>query len=257
MSDSDFESVLLRRDAGSVCFLTLNRPAARNSLSAELFLALDAAIAALATQAERIGVVVLSGAGSCFSAGNDVSSLGKATVLPSVHFQAEVLERLEALPQIVIAAVHGHCMTGALELVLACDLVVAADTAGFRDTHGQLGLLPHWGMTQRLPRAIGMQRARWMMYSGEAIGGAQAVEFGLALWSVPEAELATRAEALANQIARNSFWSLRHEKQQLLSGQNLGYSKALRQEREKSPGRSPDFVERLAVLNQRLKRTAR
>ena len=172
------EPVLLRRDADGICFLALNRPAARNALNAELFLALDREIAALAAEPDTTGVVVLSGSGSCFSAGNDIGSLGHASKLPSPHFQAEVLERIEALPQVVVAAVHGYCMTGALELVLACDLIVAADTARFRDTHGQLGLLPHWGMTQRLPRMVGLQQARRMMYSGQPVTGEQAVGKG-------------------------------------------------------------------------------
>lgn len=250
------EPVLLRRDADGICFLALNRPAARNALNAELFLALDREIAALAAEPDTTGVVVLSGSGSCFSAGNDIGSLGHASKLPSPHFQAEVLERIEALPQVVVAAVHGYCMTGALELVLACDLIVAADTARFRDTHGQLGLLPHWGMTQRLPRMVGLQQARRMMYSGQPVTGEQAVGMGLAVSCVPEAQLAEAAETLARQIAQNSFWTLRHEKRQMLDGHNLPYTRALRREREESPGRSPDFADRLKAVKARLARPA-
>ncbi|GIS18941.1 MAG: hypothetical protein CM15mP120_08570 [Pseudomonadota bacterium] len=85
------------------------------------------------------------------------------------------MDAIERLPQPVIAAVQGHCYTGALELAIACDLLVAADTAKFSDTHGKWGMSPTWGMSQRLPRRVGLLAAKEMMFSGRVIGGEEAV----------------------------------------------------------------------------------
>ena len=121
--------LVLRDDQAGVAVLTLNRPELLNALSPALFVELRAHVDAIAGQSEDVGCVVLRGAGRSFCAGNDMQAISAGDRAPSPHFQAETLEALEALPQPVIAQVHGHCYTGALELVLACDLLVAAESA--------------------------------------------------------------------------------------------------------------------------------
>ena len=110
--------LVLREDRGSAAILTLNRPDKLNSLNVPVFEALNDHVAALEADPGAISVVVLRGAGRCFSAGHDLGDIAKGEKLPTPNFQAKVIERLASLPLPVISAVHGHCYTGALELAL-------------------------------------------------------------------------------------------------------------------------------------------
>jgi enoyl-CoA hydratase/carnithine racemase len=237
--------LVLREDADGVAVLTLNRPDVLNALSPKLFEELRAHVERLAGESESVGCVVLRGAGRSFSAGNDLNAIRAGERAPSPHFQAETLDALEALPQPVIASVQGHCYTGALELVLACDLLVVAESAKLADTHGKWGMTPTWGMSQRLPRRIGALRAQELMWTGRAIDGREAVALGLANHCFPDAELETKTLALARQIAANSWFTLRTEKSLVRGGAGLAPRDALAYERAHSPGAGPDMNERL------------
>jgi enoyl-CoA hydratase len=238
-------SLVLRSDADGIATLTLNRPEALNALSPALFIELRAHLDAIGAKTETVGVVVLRGEGRAFSAGNDIKAIQAGERAPSPTFQAETLEAIEALPQPVIASVHGYCYTGALELVLACDLLVAAESARFADTHGRWGMTPTWGMSQRLPRRIGPLRAKELMLTGRTVTGEEAVTLGLANACVPDDELATATELLAKSIAQNSWHTLRADKRLVNEGQQYTLAEGLAFERKTSPGRSPDMEERL------------
>ena len=237
--------LMLRGDDAGVAVITLNRPEVLNALSPKLFEELRAHVDRLAGETETVGCVVLQGAGRSFSAGNDLNAIRAGERAASPHFQAETLEAIERLPQPVIAAVQGHCYTGALELVLACDLLVVAESAKLADTHGKWGMTPTWGMSQRLPRRIGALRAKQLMWTGRAVSGRDAVALGLANECVPDAELAERTLALAHEIAANSWFTLRSEKVLMREGASLTASEALAYERANSPGAGPDMAERL------------
>jgi enoyl-CoA hydratase/carnithine racemase len=242
------QSLVLREDRDGIAVLTLNRPDALNALSPALFVELRRHVDALAQVADKVGCVVLAGAGRSFSAGNDLKAIQAGDAPPDRFFQAETVERLEALPQPVIGAVQGHCYTGALELVLACDLIVAADDAKFADTHGKWAMAPGWGMSQRLPRRIGAAKAKEMMFTGRPVGGAEAAAIGLANFSVPAAELMARTLALAGEIVANSWHTLRADKMLVRGGDGLPLAEGLRFERTHSPGRGPDLEERLKAF---------
>ena len=237
--------LVLRSDLAGVATLTLNRPDVLNALSPKLFEELRAHVERLAGETEIVGCVVLQGAGRAFSAGNDLSAIRAGERAPSAHFQAETLDALELLPQPVIASVQGYCYTGALELVLACDLLIVAESAKLGDTHGKWGMTPTWGMSQRLPRRIGSLRAKQLMFGGRAVSGREAVALGLANECVPDAELAGRTLALAREITANSWFTLRTEKTLLREGACLTPLAALAYERANSPGAGPDMAERL------------
>ena len=243
--------LVLRTDESGVAVLTLNRPEVLNALSPKLFEELRAHVDRLAGETESVGCVVLRGAGRSFSAGNDLNAISKGERAPSQHFQAETLDALEALPQPVIASVQGHCYTGALELVLACDLLIVSESAKLADTHGKWGMTPTWGMSQRLPRRIGELRAKQVMFSGRAVTGREAVALGLANECVPDAELEARTLALAHQIAENSWFTLRTEKALMREGAGLPSAQALAYERANSPGAGPDMAERLKSFGAR------
>ena len=239
------EQLVLREDLNGLAILTLNRPQALNALSPALFVELRAHVDAIATQTDSIGCVILCGKGRSFSAGNDLKAIQSGEVAPGRHFQAETLDAIERLPQPVIAAVQGHCYTGSLELALACDLLIAADSAKFADTHGKWGMSPTWGMSQRLPRRIGLLAAKEMMFSGRVINGAEAAAMGLANRCVPESDLLDAAIEMARGFLDNSWFTLRADKMLVNRGLDYTLTDGLLFERDNSPGRGPDMAERL------------
>ena len=237
--------LVLRRDDGGIAILTLNRPDVLNALSPALFVGLRAHVDRIGQQTDEVGCVILRGEGRSFCAGNDMQAISDGERAPSPHFQAETLEAIEALPQPVIASVHGHCYTGALELALACDLLVAAESARFADTHGKWAMSPLWGMSQRLPRRIGPLRAKELMFTGRVVKGPEAAELGLVNFCVPDDELEPRTLELAKQVVDNSWFTLRADKMLVNEGQHHTLAEGLRFERERSPGAGPDMLERV------------
>jgi enoyl-CoA hydratase/carnithine racemase len=129
------EPLVIRTDLDGLTTLTLNRPEKLNALTPRVFVELRAHLDAIAAD-QAIGCVVLEGAGRAFCAGHDLGSIASAEHAPSRHFEPETVDALESLPQPTIARIHGHCYTGGLELALACDLLVAGESALLGDTHG-------------------------------------------------------------------------------------------------------------------------
>lgn len=236
-------TLVLRADRGGIATLTLNRPEKRNALNVAMFAALDGHVAAIEAEGDRIGVVVLRAAGSVFCAGAD---LGPREAVPEPNFQARIIARLATLPQPVIAAVHGDCLTGGLELILAADLILAAERAGFADTHARWAVVPVWGMTQRLPRRIGQGRARWLAYSGRRVDAATAERWGLVDQCLPDATFDSEVDAFASGIAGQSWHSLRGYKRLYREGEDLALADGLAWEIDRSPGNGPDFRDRVA-----------
>ena len=232
------------RDRG-ITILSLNRPDALNALSPALFVALRAEIDRIAQEVDSVGCVILRGEGRSFSAGNDLKAIQAGQKPPSAHFQAETLEAIERLPQPVIAAVQGHCYTGSLELALACDLMITGESAKLADTHGKWGMAPTWGMSQRLPRRIGLVKAKEMMFSGRTINGQEAVNLGIANLCVPDDDLLNAAIEMAESFTRNSWHTLRADKALINVGQNNFLNDGLIEVRENGPGVAPDMNDRL------------
>lgn len=241
-------ALVRREDSDGIAWLTLNRPQALNALSPGLFVELRAHVDAIAAQTDTVGCVVLQAEGRSFSAGNDLRAIQAGEKAPTANFQADTIIALENLAQPTIASVQGHCYTGALELVLGCDLMICADSARFADTHGKFSMTPLWGMSQRLPRRIGPLRAKEIMFTGRVVSGAEAAAIGLANLAVPEAELIERTKELARQIVANSWHTLRADKMLVDGSQNRGLQEGLAFERANSPGRGPDMEERLKAF---------
>jgi enoyl-CoA hydratase/carnithine racemase len=244
-------ALVTRKDQDGVAILSLNRPDMLNALSPNLFVELREHIDAIATATDDIGCVILRGEGRSFSAGNDLKAIQTGERAPSPHFQAETLEAIERLPQPVIAAVQGHCYTGSLELAIACDLLIAGESAKFCDTHGKWAMSPTWGMSQRLPRRIGLLPAKEMMFSGRVVGGEEAVTMGLANRCVPDADLDAAAMDMATSFLANSWFTLRADKMLINAGLDRTLADGIQYERENSPGRGPDMEERLAAFSKK------
>ena len=235
---------VLRHDEGGLCTLTLNRPDKLNALDTELFEQLDAHLAALEQQTGTIGCVVLRGAGRGFCAGAD---LGAVTTTLGL-FKPKVIQRLQGLPQPTVAAVHGVCMTGALELALACDFIVAEAGARFADTHGKWGLVGSWGMSQRLPRRIGAAKAKRMMFTARMVGAQEALELGLVDMLAEAGGLDALVAGFTGEVLANSWHTNIETKKLMLATEGMPLAEALAHEQYHYPGFAPDFEERVAAF---------
>jgi enoyl-CoA hydratase/carnithine racemase len=243
--------LVLRKDEDGLATLTLNRPDKMNALSIDLFIELRAHIDAIARQIETIGLVILRGAGKNFSAGNDLAAIAAGSLPPKPNFQAETIDRLANLPQPVIAAIHGHCLTGALELALAADFIIAAASAKFADTHARFSLTPVWGMSQRLPRRVGQAKAREISYTGRFYSGQEAAAMGLATQCIPDAIFDTELATLARQILANSWFTHRANKRLLNATDGLPLSAGLAHEIFRTEGRGPDMQARIEAFGRK------
>ena len=235
-----------REDRDGAAFLTLNRPDKLNALTVAMFRELREHVEALASETEKVGLVVLRGAGKCFSAGHDLKDIAAGEKPPKPWFQGETIEALASLPQPVISAVHGHCYTGALELALAGDMIVASENAKFADTHARWALTPVWGMSQRLPRRVGEAKAKEMMLTCRTYSGTQAAAMGLANVCFADATYESDLEALIREVLANSWFSHRANKKLLVDTDGLPLAAGLAHEIYKGEGRGPDMEERIA-----------
>jgi methylglutaconyl-CoA hydratase len=185
-------------------FVTLNRPAAANALSSELVGALGQAFARLRGD-PGVRAVVLAGAGEgAFCAGADLKERRTMTLDDTRSFLRSigaVLDAIAAFPRPVIAAIGGGAFGGGLELALACDIRLAADTAVLGLVETRLGIIPGAGGTQRLARLAGVAAAKELILTGRRIGAARALELGIVSQVVPRGDLAAACAGVAAEIA--------------------------------------------------------
>lgn len=241
------QDLVQREDRDDWTLLTLNRPEKLNALTVEMFKQLRAHIIALRKD-DDVRCVVLRGAGKCFSSGHDLADISAGEETPSRGWHSETLRMLEKLPKPVIAAVHGHCYTGALEVALAADFIVAADNARFSDTHAKWALTPVWGMSQRLPRRVGLATAKRLMFTADMVDAAEAVRIGLADSLVPLESFEAEIESLARRIVANSAFSHAANKRLLEATDGDPIDAGLQWEVMETEGRGPDMQERIAAF---------
>ncbi|MBL4740329.1 MAG: enoyl-CoA hydratase/isomerase family protein [Sneathiella sp.] len=242
---------IIRRDQDGLTTLILNRPDKLNALNVTIFEELDRHIGELENQTDTVGCVVLRGAGRCFSAGHDLKDIGAGEALPRPNFQAHVIERLANLPQPVVTAVHSHCYTGALELALAGDIILASSNAKFADTHAKWALTPVWGISQRLPRRVGKSKAMEMMLTARTYSAEQALKMGLCNEVCSEAEFDTFVEAFCTEMLTNSWFSLRANKKLLRDTDGLSLETGLAHEIYYGEGRGPDMADRISQFGKK------
>jgi enoyl-CoA hydratase/carnithine racemase len=245
------EPRISRSDAGGVCTLTLERPEKLNVLDLAAFEALDAHLADLEGD-DSVGCVVLRGAGKGFCAGADLNEVaaGGGTERPP-RYKPNVLDRLCRLAKPTIAAPHGVCYTGGLELALACDFIVADATARFADTHGKWGFVGSWGMSQRLPRRIGLPAAKRMMFTGRVIGAEEALSIGLIDMLAEAGGLDGLLAGFTGEICANSSFTNSETKRLLIDTDGMSLAQGLAHEHFRFPGRAPDSAERIARFSKK------
>ena len=223
---------ILCHDDGAVRTLTLHRPDALNALTPALLTELADALAdASADPSTR--VVVLTGTGRAFSAGVDLKALQETSVdggnvSGGLNGPARrCTDLLSTMPKVSIARVQGFCFSGALELALACDLMVVAEEAKLGDTHAKWGLRPTWGMSARLVRAVGTVRARELSYTARTFTGREAYDYGMASHCVPLDQLDATVAEVAAAVVANSPEAVAAYKDLYRNGQDRNMTDAL------------------------------
>ena len=240
-------TLVLRENRAGIAVLTLSRPEKLNALSKDLIETLEEHVDAIAREAKAIGLVILRGAGGNFSSGHDMSEvLAQVKAHAKPHHYVEVIDKVANLPQPVIAAVQGHCSTGALELALAADLIVAAESAQFCDAYARWGLTPIWGLSLRLPHRIGTSKASEMMFTCRTYSGREAQEMHLANFCYPDEQFEAQLAALAADILANSWYSNQVDKRALLESDGLTLRDAQALSLFKNEGLAPDAPQRVA-----------
>jgi len=194
-----YQTVVLERHPAGYAVLTLNRPEKLNALSMELRGELVAAIEELRRN-PAVRVLILTGAGRAFCAGLDLNELSKAQFNSARAFELDAVEALLKFEGPVIGAINGVAATGGFEIAMACDILLASTDAQFADTHAKVGLLPGWGLSVRLPRRIGLHRAKELAFTARFVSAAEAAEWGLVNRVVPPEELLGQARAMAEQM---------------------------------------------------------
>ncbi len=244
---------ITRVEAGGLCTLNLNRPDKLNALDTASFAELDAHCAALEAATDSIGCVVLRGSGRGFCAGADLGAMGLAADGTPIdpRYKPGVIDRLSRLPQPVIAAVHGVCFTGGLELALAGDFILADATARFADTHGKFGLVGAWGMGQRLSRRIGVPTAKRMMMTARTVPADEARDIGLADLLVEAGGLDAAIASLTAEILANSWHTNFAAKRLLRETEGMTLGAALAHEQAHYPGPAPDSPDRIARFSRK------
>jgi enoyl-CoA hydratase/carnithine racemase len=223
------ESVVLLEKADNIAVVTLNRPEKLNALNRDLRREFCRTMQQLRTDRE-VGCVIITGAGRAFCAGLDLKELSN----DSLREQSNVnfVSVIEDMDVPVIAAVNGFAVTGGFELALACDMMIAADTAQFADTHARVGVMPGGGMTARLPRAVGIRKAREMSLTGNYLSAADAERMGLVNRVVPKDRLMKTARELAGQILSSDQMIVRNLKRLYDLSSHATLGEALRIEQD-------------------------
>lgn len=248
---------IVQEQRGAIAWLTLNRPAERNAVNARMVEELHHALGAVQSDA-AIRVVVITGAGAAFCSGADLKGLQGVLRNAagdddfSVRTQA-MLRRLRSLPKPVIAAVNGLAVAGGLELAMCCDVVVAAESARIADGHANFCVFPGGGGAAVLPRKIGLNRAKQMLFTGDFVDVRQLQIWGLINEVVPDDQLEARVASLAERMAIKSSLLLRRMKEVVNQSLDQPLEAALSHEMLecRQHMRSDDFREGLAAFHEK------
>jgi len=216
--------VLVERDEG-VATVTLNRPQVKNAMSHALIKELEKAFDKLAGDS-GVEVMIINVAGDdAFSAGLDLKEMPQAEGLDAGAFMEEMIRTirdpinaLRRFDRPVIGAINGVAITGGLELALNCDILLASENARFADTHTKVGVPPGWGMSQLLPRAVGIRKAKEMSFTGRFVSAQEAHQWGLVNQVFPLPELMTAARQMAAEIRTRIPQMVKHFKKVIDGG---------------------------------------
>lgn len=226
-----YETIIFHKDQG-IARITINRPQAMNAITPAMLVELKNAILDAGND-KKVGVIAITGSGRAFSAGVDLKSLGDRKItdgrvgdILDIPGQ-ELIQAMRNVPKPVIALVNGFCFTGALEIMLACDIVIAASEAKIGDTHAKWGIRPSWGMSARLPRRVGFLKAKELSFTAEAVTAEEAWRIGLVNTVVPGEKLEETFRGMAEMIMANSRQSVAAYKHLYNTNENMSLEDSL------------------------------
>ena len=223
-----------REDA--VAIVTLNRPDALNALNRELRAALVSAFNELAED-EEIRAVVLTGSGRAFTAGVDLKEAGEKGFALGVDDDSASIDIAKALgsyPWPIVGAINGFAITGGFELALMCDVLLASENAKFADTHARVGIMPGWGLSQKLSRLIGTSRAKELSFTGNFLDAETAERWGLVNRVYAPDALVPSAVKMAHEMTSCDPVLLKGYKKVIDDGFAMPYGDALKMEIKRS-----------------------
>lgn len=239
----------LKNDIG---WITINRPNALNALNSEL---LDELLAAFDNAAKdgKVRVVILTGEGKAFVAGADISEMRDLSALEGKNMMIKghtVMNFIESMGKPVIAAVNGFALGGGCELAMACDIRIASEKAKFGQPEVNLGIIPGFGGTQRLPRLVGKGMGKYLIMTGEMISADEAYRIGLVEKVVPAEELLGAAEKIAKTIIEKAPIAIATAKSAINIGSGLDLISANQLESEAlvTPFVSEDRLEGMSAF---------
>lgn len=225
--------VLVERD-GPVAVVTMNRPDALNALSRALRAELVKTFATLAED-DSVRVAILTGAGRAFTAGVDLKEAGQTGfALGADGGEIDLAKGLASYPWPIIGAINGFAITGGFELALMCDVLLASENAKFADTHARVGIMPGWGLSQKLSRLIGISRAKELSFSGNFLDAETAERWGLVNHVYAADDLLPAAKKLAQEMATCDPVLLRNYKRIIDDGFAASFGEGLKLEVKRS-----------------------
>lgn len=203
-----YKDIILKKQ-GAITSIILNRPSSLNAMTPNMISEIKHALLYIKEDVD-CKLFILKGAGRAFCAGIDLKAMneslvgGQFTADQIIKDGNDIAQIIRSMPQPAIAQIHGHCYTGATELMMFFDLIYVADDTKIGDTHAKWGIIPTWGMTQRLPRLVGILKAKELSFTCKPITGKEAEEIGLVNKSVPIDDLDKVVSDVSNEILQNS-----------------------------------------------------
>lgn len=226
-----YNNLIVEKNQG-ICIVKINRPKSLNALNDEVICELDSVIDDIKRDI-NVKVAIITGVGKAFVAGGDILVMQNMSAGEGARFSAHgsnVLRKLELMSKPVIAAINGFAFGGGCELSMACDLRIASSNAKFGQPEVGLGIIPGYGGTQRLPRIVGITKAKELIYTGEIIDAAEALKIGLINKIVEPEKLIDEAKALAAKIIKNSMLAVGYSKEVINRGIQIDMDTALSME---------------------------
>jgi len=225
----EYKTILYEKKEG-IGTITLNRPKSMNALNSTVFKELGQVLSEIEGD-DEVKVVLVTGSEKFFASGADISEVGGISTPVDAHdfikAAQATINRIEDLEEPVIAAISGLALGGGCELALACDLRIAAENAKFGQPEIKIGVIPGGGGTQRLPRVVGVTKAKELLYTGDFIDAQEAYRIGLVNKVVPVASLMEEARNMALKIARQPGMALKVTKLAVNGGLNMDIKSAM------------------------------
>ncbi len=224
----EFKNLILEKSEG-ICTIKINNPQSLNALNNDVLQDLDAAFDLVAKD-DEVSVIVLTGEGKAFVAGADIAYMKDLDVEGGKKFSedgARIFRKIETLNKVVIAAVNGFALGGGCELAMACDFRIASEKAKFGQPEVGLGITPGFSGTQRLPRLVGLGRAKELIFTGGHINAEEAYRIGLVNKVTDKEELMKETYAIANKIKSNSMSAIRNSKEAMNRGIETDFETAM------------------------------